>query len=77
MRSSERFSNITVKSKKEHAAMSLEWLRRKDPGFDKQLRDYLFTEGPIADKEESEGNDRDKALGESLNIGSLKGEEKP
>lgn len=32
---------------KEHAAMNLEWLRRNDPGFDEQLRTYLFTEGPI------------------------------
>jgi uncharacterized protein len=34
---------------KEHAAMVLEWLRRHDPGFDRQLRTYLFTEGPIHD----------------------------
>jgi ferritin-like protein len=33
---------------KEHAAMVLEWIRRKDPRFDKELRDYLFTEDPIA-----------------------------
>ncbi len=33
---------------KEHAAMLLEWIRRRDPGFDKELRDYLFTEEPIA-----------------------------
>ena len=33
---------------KEHAAMVLEWIRRKDPAFDKELQDYLFTEGPIA-----------------------------
>ncbi len=29
---------------KEHAAMVLEWIRRKDPAMDKELRDYLFTE---------------------------------
>ncbi len=29
---------------KEHAAMVLEWIRRHDPTFDKELRDYLFTE---------------------------------
>lgn len=29
---------------KEHAAMVLEWIRRKDPTFDKELRDYLFTD---------------------------------
>lgn len=28
---------------KEHAAMTLEWIRKKDPAFDKELRDYLFT----------------------------------
>jgi ferritin-like protein len=33
---------------KEHAAMILEWIRRKDPTFDKELKDYLFTEKPIA-----------------------------
>ncbi|MFZ5482664.1 MAG: encapsulin-associated ferritin-like protein [Pseudomonadota bacterium] len=33
---------------KEHAAMVLEWIRRKDPSFDKELKDYLFTEAPIA-----------------------------
>jgi ferritin-like protein len=35
---------------KEHASMLLEWIRRKDPTFDKELRDYLFTEKPIAHK---------------------------
>ncbi|MCW9023947.1 MAG: ferritin-like domain-containing protein [Gammaproteobacteria bacterium] len=33
---------------KEHAAMVLEWIRRKDPAFNKELKDYLFTEDPIA-----------------------------
>lgn len=28
---------------KEHAAMMLEWIRKKDATFDKELRDYLFT----------------------------------
>ncbi len=27
----------------EHAAMALEWLRRKMPGFDEELHTYLFT----------------------------------
>jgi ferritin-like protein len=35
---------------KEHAAMTLEWIRRQDPVFDKELRDYLFTDKPIAHK---------------------------
>lgn len=33
---------------KEHAAMILEWIRRNDPAFSKELKDYLFTENPIA-----------------------------
>jgi ferritin-like protein len=33
---------------KEHAAMILEWIRRRDPSFDKELKDYLLTDKPIA-----------------------------
>lgn len=32
----------------EHAAMVLEWIRRRMPEFDHELRDYLFTDKPIA-----------------------------
>ena len=32
---------------KEHAAMVLEWIRRQDSTFDKELRDALFQDGPI------------------------------
>jgi len=28
---------------KEHAAMILEWIRRRDPSLDKKLKEYLFT----------------------------------
>ncbi|MGD8566831.1 MAG: ferritin-like domain-containing protein [Gammaproteobacteria bacterium] len=35
---------------KEHAAMVLEWIRRKDAKFNDELKDYLFTEKPIAHK---------------------------
>jgi len=35
---------------KEHASMVLEWIRRKDPRFSKELKDYLFTEEPIAQR---------------------------
>lgn len=35
---------------KEHAAMLLEWIRRNDSRFSKELKDYLFTEKEIADK---------------------------
>ncbi len=33
---------------KEHAAMVLEWIRRRDPKMDKEFREYLFTDHPIA-----------------------------
>lgn len=32
---------------KEHASMILEWIRRKDGAFNKELKDYLFTDAPI------------------------------
>jgi ferritin-like protein len=62
---------------KEHAAMTLEWLRRRDPVMDQHLRTYLFTEGSILETEheaehESGGDEDDE--GRSLGIGSLKGE---
>jgi hypothetical protein len=28
--------------------MVLEWIRRQDPAFDKELKDYLFTDKEIA-----------------------------
>jgi len=31
----------------EHASMLIEWLRRHDKAFDKELREYLFTDKPI------------------------------
>jgi len=37
---------------KEHASMILEWIRRRDKSFDKELRDYLFSDKPIAELEE-------------------------
>jgi ferritin-like protein len=36
----------------EHAAMVLEWIRRRDRKFDEELKDYLFTEKKIASIEE-------------------------
>lgn len=33
---------------KEHAAMLLAWIQRKDERFSGQLREYLFTENAIA-----------------------------
>src|SRR5215510_9529635 len=42
---------------KEHAAMTLEWLRRHDPKLDAVLRMYLFAEGSIIGREEAATGD--------------------
>jgi ferritin-like protein len=39
---------------KEHAAMMLEWIRRKDPKFSAELKEYLFTATPITHIEQDE-----------------------
>jgi ferritin-like protein len=60
---------------KEHAAMTLEWLRRHDPQLDTALRTYLFAEGSIVGREESAANGgagRESSGDGSLGIGSLK-----
>ena len=53
---------------KEHAAMTLEWIRRRDPIFDEHLRCCLFQSGPIVGRDDGNGADRDR----SLEIGSLR-----
>jgi hypothetical protein len=35
--------------------MALEWIRRNDPEFQHQLKEYLFTEGSITGREEAAG----------------------
>jgi hypothetical protein len=61
---------------KEHAAMTLEWLRRRDESLDRVLRTYLFTEGDILGIEEEaehgDGEASGPAADGSLGIGSLK-----
>jgi ferritin-like protein len=67
---------------KEHAAMTLEWLRRHDPKLDEHLRTYLFTEGSLLDIEHAAegggGGDGGAAPAQSggsdgsLGIGSLR-----
>jgi len=38
---------------KEHAAMVLEWIRRRDTVLDQQLKKYMFTETSIVLREEA------------------------
>ena len=67
---------------KEHAAMVLEWIRRRDPSFDAKLREYLFKEGSIVGREsaveagetKANGNgDGARATGTGITVGSLRG----
>ena len=59
---------------KEHAAMTIEWLRRHDPKFDEHLRTYLFTDGPITAIEVAAEAGGGQAASGSLGIGSLRDE---
>jgi uncharacterized protein len=68
---------------KEHAAMTLEWLRRRDPALDEQLRKFLFTTEPITEVGSTDGGAGTGGDGSStpggpgsLGIGSLKGVER-
>lgn len=58
----------------EHAAMLLEWLRRRLPAFDKELKTYLFTSAPITELEDAatDGDSQAPAATGSLGIGSLR-----
>ncbi|MFW5793406.1 MAG: encapsulin-associated ferritin-like protein [Bacteroidota bacterium] len=55
----------------EHACMTLEWLRRNMPGWDAELKENLFKEGPIA-HHDSHDDDEPKEGSDSLNIGKIK-----
>jgi ferritin-like protein len=57
---------------KEHAAMALEWLRRRDPELDRFLRQYLFTEGSITALEDAATETEPPRNGSTLGIGSLR-----
>jgi ferritin-like protein len=60
---------------KEHAAMGLEWWRRRDPVLDAHLRTYLWSEGSIVGVEkEAEQEDAEGAGSGNLGIGSLREE---
>jgi ferritin-like protein len=64
---------------KEHAAMVLEWIRRRDPSFDEVLRAFLFTDRPITTLEPTAptGRARRGAGGDAsepfTSVGSLRG----
>src|SRR3954452_16063994 len=65
---------------KEHAVMTLEWLRRHDPALDAALRQYLFSDGSIVELEHEVTGEAGAAPGvpetggppPGLSIGSLR-----
>ncbi len=61
---------------KEHAAMTLEWLRRHDATWDLHLRRYLFTDAPIVERAEAAEDDGvTPGPPATLGIGSLRDKE--
>jgi uncharacterized protein len=68
---------------KEHAAMVLEWIRRRDPTFDAKLKEYLFTDGSIVGREreaeagavagEGSSSNGKRNGAQATTIGSLRG----
>ncbi|MEO5374999.1 MAG: ferritin-like domain-containing protein [Alphaproteobacteria bacterium] len=59
---------------KEHAAMLQEWLRRHDEALSGHMRTYLFSDGPIREREASGPTaSSDPSTDGSLGIGSLRG----
>src|ERR687889_2674553 len=42
-----------MREEMEHACMVLEWIRRRNPDFERYLRVYLFTSAPITAVEEA------------------------
>jgi ferritin-like protein len=58
----------------EHAAMVLEWIRRRSPSFDAKLRAYLFTNGSIVEREDAlDSGTAAPAAKPVMTVGSLRG----
>ncbi len=55
----------------EHACMALEWLRRNMPGWDEELRTYLFKTDDIVGLEDEEDSSEEEDT-RDLGIGKIK-----
>jgi uncharacterized protein len=73
-----------MREEMEHAAMVLEWIRRRNADFDGHLKTYLFTDAPIVGIEKVDtgrggpGSASDRGSGQGsgsagVTVGSLKG----
>jgi ferritin-like protein len=69
-----------MREEMEHAAMVLEWIRRRNSDFAEPLKTYLFTDAPITgiEKAVEEGGGTGDAAGAArpasrVTVGSLKG----
>src|SRR6056297_1657180 len=49
----------------EHACMGLEWLRRRNPVWDENMREFFFTQGDITTLEESGSEEEANSTGGS------------
>jgi len=60
----------------EHACMGLEWLRRNNPVWDENMKEFLFTQGEITEIEEGGAGEANESTGVSsdgsLGIGKKK-----
>ena len=66
-----------MREEMEHAAMVLEWIRRRNGDFAGHLKTYLFTDAPITGIEKTDteggGGESDGTADRTTTIGSLKG----
>jgi hypothetical protein len=66
-----------MREEMEHAAMVLEWIRRRNADFAGHLKTYLFTDAPITGiekvVEQGEGGGGASPPGGRTTVGSLKG----
>jgi ferritin-like protein len=65
-----------MREEMEHAAMLIEWLRRRDRHFHDQLQHYLFSRTPVTEIEteasSAAGSDAGEETAMEMTIGSLK-----
>ncbi len=56
----------------EHAAMVLEWIRRQETAFDARLRQYLYSEGDVVEREQAVEGSATPSRAAIVTVGSLR-----